>query len=60
MKFDQVRIPLQGKAAFGKEKSLTMEDFVKTGLTKLLAQYGISVATHPIGIGKAYLVLGAK
>ncbi len=59
MKFDQLRIPLRGKVSFGKEKALTMEDFVKTGLTKLLSNYGISVATHAVGIGKVYLVLGA-
>lgn len=58
MVFEQVRIPLTGKAAFGKEKALTMEDFVKTGLTKLLSNYGISVATHSVGIGKAYIILG--
>lgn len=58
MVFEQVRIPLTSKVAFGKEKALNMEDFVKTGLTKLLANYGISVATHSVGIGKAYIVLG--
>lgn len=60
MHFDQVRFPLVGKAAFGKTKALTMEDFVKIGLVQLLGQYGISVSTHAIGIGKVYLTLGAK
>lgn len=60
MKFEQVRIPLQGKAAFGRNKSLSMEDFVKTGLTALLNEYGISVSTHAVGIGKVYLILGGK
>lgn len=60
MHFDQVRIPLVGKAAFGKTKALTMEDFVKTGLVQLLGDYSISVSTHAIGIGVVYLTLGAK
>jgi hypothetical protein len=58
MKLDQVRIPLFGKAAFGKMKALNMEDFVKTGLVKLLENYGISVSAHAVGIGKVYLTLG--
>lgn len=58
MKLDQVRIPLFGKAAFGRTKALSMEDFVKTGLVQLLNKYGISVSTHAVGIGKVYLTLG--
>ena len=60
MKFDQVHFPLFGKAAFGKEKALSMEDFVKTGLVQLLREYGISVSTHAIGIGTVYLTLGGN
>lgn len=60
MKLDQVRFPLTGKAAFGRVKALSMEDFVKTGLTALLGQYDISVSTHAVGIGKVYLTLGKK
>ena len=60
MKLDQVRIPLFGKAAFGRTKALSMEDFVKTGLVQLLANYGISTSTHAVGIGKVYLTLGGK
>lgn len=60
MHFDQVRFPLSGKAAFGKTKALTMEDFVKTGLVQLLGNYNISVSTHAVGIGKVYLTLGSK
>lgn len=60
MKLDQVRIPLFGKAAFGRQKALSMEDFVKTGLVQLLGRYDISVATHAVGIGKVYITLGAK
>ena len=60
MKLDQVRIPLVGKAAFGRTKALSMEDFVKSGLTELLGQYDLSVSTHAVGIGKVYLTLGNK
>lgn len=60
MKLDQVRFPLFGKVAFGKTKALSMEDFVKTGLVQLLGNYGMSVSTHAIGIGKVYLTLGGK
>lgn len=58
MKLEQVRFPLTGKAAFGRSKALTMEDFVKTGLVQLLGEYGISVSTYAVGIGKVYLTLG--
>ena len=60
MKLDQVHFPLFGKAAFGRTKALSMEDFVKTGLVQLLSNYGISVSTHAVGIGKVYLTLGGK
>lgn len=60
MKLDQVRIPLLGKAAFGRTKALSMEDFVKTGLTALLGRYDISVSTHAVGIGKVYMTLGGE
>lgn len=60
MKLEQVCFPLFGKAAFGRTKALSMEDFVKTGLVQLLSNYGISVSTHAIGIGKVYLTLGGK
>ncbi len=60
MKLDQVRIPLVGKAAFGRTKALSMEDFVKTGLTALLGRYDISVSTHAVGIGKVYMTLGGE
>ena len=60
MKLDQVHFPLFGKAAFGRSKALSMEDFVKTGLVQLLGEYGISVSTHAVGIGKVYLTLGGK
>ena len=60
MKLDQVRIPLVGKAAFGRTKALSMEDFVKTGLTALLGRYDISVSTHAVGKGKVYMTLGGE
>lgn len=60
MKFDQVRIPLVGKGAFGRRTALSMESFLKSGLPSLLEQYGISVSTHPVGIGMVYIILGRK
>ena len=60
MKFDQVRIPLVGKGAFGRTRALSMESFVKYGLSNLLEDYGISVSAHPVGIGLVYLTLGSK
>lgn len=60
MKLDQVRFPLFGKTVFGRTKALSMEDFVKSGLVQLLSNYGISVSTHAVGIGKVYLTLGGK
>ncbi len=60
MKFDQVHIPLQGKSVFGRQISLSMESFVKTGLVQLLNEYDISVSTHAVGIGRVYLTLGGK
>lgn len=60
MKFDQVRIPLTGKGAFGRTMALSMESFVKNGLSKLIEQYDISVSTHPVGIGMVYVTLGKK
>lgn len=60
MKIDQVRIPLIGKGAFGRTTALSMESFVKAGLSKLLDTYGISISTHPVGIGMVYITLGKK
>lgn len=58
--YDQVRFPLFGKGKFGgKAKALNMEGFIKP-ITSFLSQFGVSVATVPVGIGRAYVVLGSK
>lgn len=60
LSYEQVRFPLFGKGKFGgKPKAINMEGFVKP-ITSFLSQFGLSVATTPIGIGKAYVVLGRK
>ncbi len=58
--YDQVRFPLLGKAKFGgKAKGINAEGFIKP-ITQFLGQFGLSVSTHPIGIGKVYVILGGK
>ena len=58
--YEQVRFPLFGKGKFGsKPKAINMEGFVKP-IESFLSQFGISVSTTPVGIGKAYVVLGRK
>ena len=60
MSYEQVRFPLFGKGKFGgKPKAINMEGFIKP-ITSFLSQFGVSVATVPVGIGKAYVVLGGK
>lgn len=60
LSYEQVRFLLFGKGKFGgKPKAINMEGFVKP-ITSFLSQFGLSVATTPIGIGKAYVVLGRK
>ena len=60
LSYEQVRFPLFGKGKFGgKPKAINMDGFIKP-ITQFLAQFGISVATTPVGIGKAYVVLGGK
>lgn len=60
LSYEQVRFPLLGKGKFGgKAKAINMEGFVKQ-ITSFLSQFGISVSTTPVGIGKAYVVLGGK
>lgn len=60
LSYEQVRFPLFAKGKFGgKPKAINMEGFIKP-ITQFLAQFGISVSTTPIGIGKAYVVLGGK
>jgi hypothetical protein len=58
--YEQVRFPLFGKAKFGgKQKALNAESFVKP-IGSFLSQFGLSVATQPVGIGRTYVVLGGK
>ena len=60
LSYEQVRFPLFGKGKFGgKPKAINMEIFIKP-ITQFLSQFGVSVATEPVGIGKAYVVLGGK
>ena len=56
--YEQVRFPLMGKAKFGgKAKGINAEGFVKP-ITQFLRQFGLSVSTQPIGIGKVFVILG--
>ena len=57
--FEQVRFPLFGKAAFGRQRAINAEGFVKP-IGTFLEQFGLSVSTTPVGIGKVYVVLGRK
>ncbi|MDE6144057.1 MAG: hypothetical protein K2F94_08295 [Muribaculaceae bacterium] len=64
MAFNQVRIPLFGKAktggfgsSKGKVKALDAESFIK-GISPDLEALGISMSTTPIGLGKVLVTLG--
>lgn len=57
--FEQVRFPLFGKAAFGRQKAINAEGFIKP-ISTFLGQFGLSVSTTPVGIGKVYVVLGRQ
>lgn len=60
LSYEQVRFPLFAKAKFGgKPRAINMDTFIKP-ITNFLSQFGISVSTTPIGIGKVYVVLGGK
>lgn len=60
LSYEQVRFPLFAKAKFGgKPRAINMDSFIKP-ITNFLSQFGISVSTTPIGIGKVYVVLGGK
>lgn len=60
LSYEQVRFPLFGKGKFGsKAKAINMEGFIKP-ITSFLSQFGLSVSTTPVGIGKVYVVLGGK
>lgn len=58
--FDQVRFPLFGSSKFGgKPKALDAQGFVRP-IERFLAQFNISAAFVPIGIGKVFVILGDK
>ena len=58
--YEQVRFPLFGKGKFGgRQKALNAEGFIKS-IGTFLAQFGLSISVTPIGIGKAYVMIGAK
>ena len=60
LSYEQVRFPLFGNSKFGgKPKAINMDGFIKP-ITSFLSQFGLSVSTTPVGIGKAYVVLGGK
>lgn len=58
--FEQVRFPLLGKGKFGgRQRGINAEGFIKP-IGSFLSQFGVSVATTPVGIGKVFVVLGAR
>ena len=60
LSYEQVRFPLFGKRAFSsKQRAINAEGFIQP-ITQFLGQFGVSVSTTPIGIGKVYVVLGKK
>ena len=60
LSFEQVRFPLYGKARFGnRQRAINAEGFISP-IGSFLSQFGLSVSTTPIGIGKVYVVIGHK
>ena len=58
--YEQVRFPLFGKGKFGgKQKALNVEGWVKP-IGTFLSQFGLNISVTPIGIGKAYIVIGGR
>lgn len=58
--YEQVRFPLFGKGKFGgKQKALNAESFIKPVGT-FLSQFGLNISVTPIGLGKAYVVIGGQ
>ena len=58
--FDQVRFPLFGNSKFGgKPKALDAQGFIRP-IERFLAQFNISCAFVPVGIGKVFVILGDK
>lgn len=60
LSFEQVHFPLFGKGSFGgRQKAINAEGFIRP-ISQDLGNLGLSVSITPIGIGKAYVVLGRK
>ena len=60
LSFEQVRFPLLGKSKFGgRQRGINAEGFVRP-IGSFLSQFGVSVSTTPVGIGKVFVVLGRK
>ena len=58
--FEQVRFPLTGKSTFGgRQRGINAEGFIRP-ISSFLSNFGISVSTTPVGIGKVYVVLGGR
>ena len=58
--YEQVRFPLFGKGKFGgRPKALSADSFIKP-IGQLLSQFGLNISVTPIGIGKAFVVVGGK
>ena len=56
--YEQVRFPLLGKGKFGeKQKAMNVEGFIKP-ISSFLSQFGLNISVTPIGLGKAYVVIG--
>lgn len=57
--YEQVRFPLFGKQGKfgGKPKALNAEGFIRP-IGTFLSQFGLNVSVTPVGIGKAYVVIG--
>jgi len=58
--YEQVRFPLYGKGKFGgRQRGINAEGFIKP-IGQFLSQFGLSISTTPIGIGKVYVILGGR
>ena len=58
--YEQVRIPLYGKAKFGgRQRAINAEGFIRP-IGEFLSDFGLSISTTPVGIGKVYVVIGGK
>lgn len=58
--YEQANFPLSGRKKFGgKARALNAESFIKQ-IDSFLSQFGLNVSVTPIGIGKAYIVIGGR